>query len=217
MQPIIGDDVVLGEGHDLDPGVHLGYRTGRPIDDHTLIIGRNARVRSGTVVYGGSRIGDDFETGHGTIIREEVILGDRVGVWSHSNVDFGCRIGNDVTIRLNCVISQHSTIEDGVTLASGVIFSNDIHPGCPHSRECMEGPTIHRGARIGSGVIVLPRVHVGENALVAAGSVVTRDVPDNMVAFGNPARVVKSIHDLECGTGIHPGGKPYAHLLGEDA
>jgi acetyltransferase-like isoleucine patch superfamily enzyme len=209
----MGSHVTIGEGHVLDPDVHIGYSTGRKIADRTLVIGKNARVRSGSVMYAGSRIGDDFETGHGTIIREEVVIGDGVGIWSHSNIDFGCRIGNNVTIRLNCVISQHSVIEEDVTLASGVIFANDIHPGCPHSRDCMKGPTVKRGARIGSGVIVLPRIVVGENALIAAGSVVTRDVPPGSVVAGNPGRVIKSIHDLDCRTGINPEGKPYLHLL----
>lgn len=214
---ITGDHVDVGPGLVLDPDAYLGYPSGRAIADRALVIGRNARIRSGSVIYAGSRIGDDFETGHGTIVREEVVIGDGVGIWSHSNVDFGCRIGNRVTIRLNCVISQYSVIEDDVTLASGVIFCNDIHPGCPHSRECMKGPVIRRGARIGSGVIVLPRVVVGENALLAAGSVVTRDVPPESVVVGNPGRVVRSIHDLTCGTDLHPGGRPYLHLRGEEA
>lgn len=213
VRGVLGDNVIVGEGHVLDPDVYIGYPGGRAVADSTLILGKNARVRSGSVLYAGSRIGDNFETGHGTIIREEVIIGDGVGIWSHSNIDFGCCIGNNVTIRLGCVISQHSVIEDDVMVASGVIFSNDLHPGCPHSRECMKGPTVRRGARIGSGAILLPRVVVGENALVAAGSVVTRDVPAGAVVTGNPGRVLGSIHDLDCKTGIHPDGKPYRHLL----
>jgi len=73
---IMGDHVEVGPGLVLDPDAYLGYPSGRAIADPALIIGRNARIRSGSVIYAGSRIGDDFETGHGTIVREEVAIGD---------------------------------------------------------------------------------------------------------------------------------------------
>jgi acetyltransferase-like isoleucine patch superfamily enzyme len=81
----------------------------------------------------------------------------------------------------------------------------------------MQGPHLRAGAQIGANVCVLPRVTIGEHAVIGAGSVVTRDVPPGMVALGNPARVVGKISDLTCTTGLRD--RPYDHLVGrkEDA
>jgi acetyltransferase-like isoleucine patch superfamily enzyme len=92
-------------------------------------------------------------------------------------------------------VAQFTTIEDDVFFAPGVTIANDPHPICT---KCMQGPTIRKGARIGVNVTILPHVTVGENALIGAGSVVTRDVPAGMLAAGNPARVISTVDELEC-------------------
>ena len=88
-------------------------------------------------------------------------------------------------------------------MAPGVMIANDPHPLCGL---CLRGPTICRGARIGVNVTLLPRVTVGEGALVGAGSVVTRDIPAGTLAYGNPARPVKPVEELSCDLGLvaHP-------------
>jgi acetyltransferase-like isoleucine patch superfamily enzyme len=194
--------VSLGNDADIDEGVLLGYRTGREIPSQQLTIGAGACLRSGTIVYAGSTIGRNFQSGHNVIIREENTIGDDVSIWSSAVVDYGCRIGDRVKIHCDVYVAQYTTIEDDVFLAPGVVVANDIHPGCPHSVECMRGPTIRRGAQIGANVTLLPRVTIGEHALIGAGSVVTRDIPARAVAYGNPARVCKSVSDLVCVTGI---------------
>lgn len=203
-QPVVNCSplVTLGEDCRIDAGVLLGYRTGRQIPSEDLIIGSGARLRSGTVIYAGSSIGRNFETGHNVIIREECIFGDDVSIWTNSNFDYGCRVGSRVKIHCNTHICQLSVIEDDVFISAGVIFANDLHPGCAYSSECLRGPTIRRGAQIGIGVTIVPYVTIGERALIGAGSVVTRDIPARAVVYGNPARVHKTISDLKCVTGI---------------
>jgi acetyltransferase-like isoleucine patch superfamily enzyme len=84
-------------------------------------------------------------------------------------------------------VAQFTVIEDDAFLAPGVTIANDRHPIC---RDCMKGPTIKRGARVGINATLLPEVVIGEDALVGAGAVVTHDVPAGSVVVGNPARVI---------------------------
>jgi acetyltransferase-like isoleucine patch superfamily enzyme len=178
-----------------DDGVILGYHPGRPVAG-PLVLGENARLRSGSVLYQGSRIGARFETGHHVVIREECDIGEDVSVWSGSVVDYGCRIGNGVKIHTNCYVAQYTEIADGAFLAPGVTVANDLYPGDPDSEAVMAGPSIGAGARIGVNVTILPFVRIGAGALVGAGATVSRDVPDRCVAFGNPAAVRGSVADL---------------------
>ena len=121
----VHDDVILAEPYEIDPGVILGYLTGRSIEDHSLQIGAGARLRSGTVIYGGSKIGKGLETGHGVVIREENLIGDHLSIWNNSTIDYGCVIGSRVRVHCNVYVAQFTTIEDGVFLAPGVQIAND--------------------------------------------------------------------------------------------
>lgn len=188
----------LGVGIEIDPLSVVGELPARTIASLDLFLGSGAVLRSGTVIYAGSRIGERLMTGHNVVIREENILGNDVAVWSNSVIDYGCEIGNGVKIHTGVYVAQFTRIRDGAFLAPGVMIANDPHPGCAHSRECMRGPTIGKNAQIGVNVTILPFVTIGEGALIGSGSVVTRDIPARMVAYGNPARVVSSVDDVEC-------------------
>src|SRR5213594_1785999 len=150
-------DVQLGAESVIDPGVLLGYPSGRAGVIGRTRIGRAARIRAGTIIY--------------------------------------------------VYVAQFTILEDDVFLAPGVTIANDPHPICT---KCMQGPTIKKGARIGVNVTLLPLITIGENALVGAGSVVTRDVPPGMVVAGSPARVIGPVDSVECPFGIVI---PYEHGL----
>ncbi len=175
---------ILEPGSRIEPYVQLGWRPGRRISLVPTRIGRRAYIRSHTVIYTNTQIGDELETGHHVVIREENVIGDRLWIWSHSTIDYGCRIGHRVRIHNHVYVAQSTTLEDDVFLAPGVMIANDRYPVSDH----FEGPTIKRGAIIGVNATILPGVIIGESALVGAGSVVTRDVPDGAVVYGNPAR-----------------------------
>jgi len=190
--------IVVGPGAIIDPTAVLGEMPERSVGGLMLRIGENACIRSNTVIYTGSTIGSHLNTGHNVVIREENCIGNHVSIWSNSTIDYGCIIGNNVKIHTCVYVAQFTVIEDDVFLAPGVIIANDPHPGCPRARDCMRGPTIKRGAQIGVNVTLLPFITVGEMALIGAGSVVTRDIPPRALAYGNPARVVGTVHDLTC-------------------
>jgi len=179
----------------IEPGAQAGYRPSRG-DFPPLELGVGAHLRSGSVLYDGSRIGDRLQTGHGTVIREGCQIGDDVSVWSNTVVDYGCRIGNRVKVHCNCYIAQYTELEDDVFLAPGVTIANDLYPGDARSAELMSGPRIGVGAQIGVNVTILPFVRIGAGAMIGSGAVVTRDVPDAMVAFGNPAVIRGRVTDL---------------------
>jgi len=191
----------MGPGAVIEPGAVIGVRTGRDIPDLSLTIGARAKIRSGTILYLGSRIGERFETGHYTIVREENTIGNGVQIWSHSVVDYGCTIGNDVHLHSNVYVAQYSILEDGVFVAPGTVLLNDPHPGCAFSRQCMRGPTLCRNVCVGGGCTLLPMIKIGEGAIIGGGSVVTRDIPAGAVAYGVPARVHGRREDLKCRTG----------------
>jgi acetyltransferase-like isoleucine patch superfamily enzyme len=178
-----------------DPGVITGYPVSRA-DVGPLVIGPGATLRSGTVLYDGTTIGRGLQTGHGVVVREACLIGEDVSIWSNSVVDYGCRIGDRVKIHCNCYVAQFTELEDDVFLAPGVTIANDLYPGDQRSAELMGGPRIGAGAQIGVNVTILPFVRIGAGALIGAGSVVTRDIPPAVVAFGNPAVPRREVAEL---------------------
>jgi acetyltransferase-like isoleucine patch superfamily enzyme len=180
---------------------------GKKPGDLSLVIGKNGVIRPFTTIYAGTTIGDEFQSGQGASIREENIIGNGVSVGTNAVLEFGNRIGNNVRIHSLCFLEM-VTIEDDVFIGPNVVFTDDPHPmKCPHYKECLGGVTIKKLAKIGANSTLLPGVTVGEGALVGAGSVVTRDVPDYTVVAGTPAKVIKKIKDLECYPGFFE--RPY--------
>jgi acetyltransferase-like isoleucine patch superfamily enzyme len=150
-------------------------------------------------------------------ISPNVKLGQNVRIYDFTNL-YGCEIGDDVKIGTfveiqkgakighRCKISSHTFICEGVTLEDEVfvghhvVFTNDRFPRATANGQLQSEadwtcvPTlVKRGASIGSGAVLLCGITVGENAMIGAGSVVTRDVPANTVVAGNPAKVIKSL------------------------
>ncbi len=147
------------------------------------------------------RIADDVTLGRDVVIHAFVNLygcaigeGTRIGAFVE--IQKGVRIGASCKISSHSFICEGVTIEDGVFIGHGVIFTNDRHPRALNPDGSPQGPgdwrllptQICRGASIGSGATILGGVTVGENAMVGAGSVVTRDVAAGTTVTGNPAR-----------------------------
>jgi acetyltransferase-like isoleucine patch superfamily enzyme len=202
------DNVEIGSGSEIQGPSILGKppRGARP-GERKLVLGCNIIVRPFTTIYAGSTIGNNVQTGQGASIREDNIIGDNASVGTNAVLEFGNRIGNRVRIHSLCFLEM-VTIEDDVFVGPHVVFTDDPHPMCcPRYLDCLGGVTVKRLARIGANSTILPGVTIGENALVGAGSVVTKDVPDNMVVAGSPAKIVKRIDELKCFPGFFD--KPY--------
>lgn len=159
-------------------------------------IGARAVLRSHTVIYAGNVIGDDFQTGHGVLVREENEIGNHVSIGSHSIVEHHVKIGNEVRLHSGVFVPEFSILEDGCWLGPHVVITNARYPLSPNAKQNLHGAHIKRGAKIGANATILPGVVIGENALVGAGSVVTKDVPDGAVVVGNPARIVKHVNEI---------------------
>ena len=185
-------EVHLGANAQIDDGVMLGYLSARLGERAPVTIGCDAVIRSGSIIYQSVTIGDRFQTGHYVVIREENQIGDDVSIWAHSVVDYRCKIGHRVKIHTKVYIAQYSILEDDVFIAPGVTLANDKYPVSNDLR----GPHLKRGARIGVNATILPGIVVGEGALVGAGGVVTRAVPNGMVVAGNPAKPMGKVEAI---------------------
>jgi acetyltransferase-like isoleucine patch superfamily enzyme len=150
-------------------------------------IGNNAVLRSGTILYCDVIIGDNFQTGHNVIIREKTGIGNDVAVGTATVIEGQCRIGNNVSIQSMVYIPTDTIIGDNVFIGPNTVLTNDRYP--PTRIGGLKGPRIMQGAAIGANVTLLPGVTVGEGALVAAGAVVTKDVPARTLAIGTPAAI----------------------------
>ena len=193
----------IGQGTLIDEDVRLGAEPGRA---HTrpIEIGKDGRIRGGSAIDEGVRIGDRLETGRNVVIGEDTTIGEDCRIWSNTVIEGGCVLGDRVRIEANCYISRFTTIGDDVTIAPGTCLANDPHPGSQR-HACMRGPTIEPGAQIGMNATILPFVTIGERSVVGAGSVVTSDVGPELVVAGNPAHVLKTIADVVCPLDLEGG------------
>lgn len=200
----------IQQPHTIYPGVNLSLDAevgeyviigilprGRAAGELQTQIGSHAVIRSHTVIYAGNVIGTNFQTGHGTMIRELNEIGDHVSIGTHSIVEHHVRIGNGVRIHSNVFVPEYTVLEDGAWVGPCVVFTNALYPLSPDAKVNLRGAHVRANAKIGANATLLPGVTVGQNALVGAGAVVVRDVPDGKVVVGNPARVINDVANLD--------------------
>ncbi len=191
--------LIVGSNVKIEEGVILCHPTRDGIVK-PVTIGDHSYIRSGTIIYSGVSLGKHCQTGHYVVLRENTIIGDYTVIGTGVKCEGETKIGNHVLIETQSHITAYMTIEDYVFIGGFVGTTND--PRMLHNRqwlrlkpkhEELKGPTLKKGCRIGSGAILLPGVTIGAEAIVAAGAVVTKDVPDGCVAMGIPARVVRQV------------------------
>ena len=196
---VIRSGVRIGERCKILDGAVLGKTparasmsattTGSSSDLPPLLLGRAVTVGAGCVIYRGAEIADGAFFGDLATVREDVKIGEGTIIGRGATVENKVSIGKKVKIESNAYITAFSTIEDYCFVAPCVAFSNDNYVGRSEERKKhFGGPVLRKGARVGAGSVLLPGIEIGEDALVAAGSVVTKDVPARMIVLGSPAR-----------------------------
>ena len=145
----------------------------------TQAVGSKTRIWAFVHILPGAVIGSDCNICDFVFIENDVVIGNRV------------------TIKSGVQIWDHIEIEDDVFIGPNVTFTNDRYPRSKHYENLGERTTVKAGASIGANSTILPGVVIGENSMIGAGSVVTRDIPDFALAFGNPARVHGDVRNSE--------------------
>jgi UDP-3-O-[3-hydroxymyristoyl] glucosamine N-acyltransferase len=178
----IGANCIIGE-YEMD------FCIDRKQHEHELKIGAHALIRSGSIIYTGSTIGNDFQTGHQVTIREKSQIGNHVSAGTLTDIQGNCKIGSYVRMHSNVHIGQLSQIDNFVWIYPYVVLTNDPTP--PSNN--FVGVHVHPFAIIATGVVVMPGLDLGQDCLIGAGAIVTKSVAPYAVAVGNPA---KSISDV---------------------
>ncbi|MDQ4142590.1 MAG: N-acetyltransferase [Actinomycetota bacterium] len=205
---IVYDNVDVGEESVVGPNVTLGepqasYYSDKDYENPLLRIGRRSLIRSGSIIYAGSELGEHFECGHHVTVRERSQIAAHCRVGTLSDIQGDCSIGEYTRLHSNVHVAQGSVIGRYVWLFPYVVLTNDAHP----PSEQRAGVTIDDYAVVATGAVLLAGVRVGSGALVGANSVVREDVPAMTVVAGRPATQlgdVRLIRSPDTGQPLYP-------------
>lgn len=166
----------------------------------TVKIGKGTRVMETAIIEENVVIGENCFVGHFVMIRPNCTIGHNTQLLPYVFLEGENRVGNNVSITPHSHITKGMIIEDDVFIGPHLNSMNDRNMVYrrTHARAFkLEAPIIRRAARIGGGVQILPRVEIGENAMIGAGSVVVNNVPARSITFGAPARVMGHVDPRE--------------------
>jgi len=189
----VGENVVIGDNTVIGKSPMRAYiSTLKEKKLPPAVISDGCMIGSSVAVYRGSKIGQGGMIADLASVREEVEIGKFTIVGRGVAIENDTRVGNYVKLETDAYITAHTIIEDRCFIAPMVATSNDNFLGRTEERfKHTKGPHIRRGARVGTNATILPGITLGEDAVVAAGSVVTKDVPPRKIVAGVPAGVLK--------------------------
>ena len=202
----LGANVVIHNGVELGAGVRIQDAAvlGKPLvlsktsqaairEPDATVIADGVTVAAQAVVVAGAWIGENAFIGDQSHVRERARVGAATAVGRGSAVDNDVVLGERVRIQTGCYITAFSTVEDDVFIGPGVFTYNDNAMGRHEKGIQLTGAILRRACRIGGGARILPGIEVGEEAFVATGSVVTRNVPARTLVMGVPAKRVRAV------------------------
>ena len=219
---VIGSNVTIGEGCEIGYGVVIHDDTvigdNVRIDDYAVVgklpmkaansavtkecelppckIGSGVIIGTSAVIYRGCEIGDKVLIADLGTVRERVTIGNMTIIGRGATVECDTTVGMKCKIQTNVYLTAYSTVEDFCFVGPCVTTSNDNFAGRTEKRfDLFKGLTLKKGGRIGAGSTILPGKVIGEDAFVAAGSVVTKDVAPRTIVMGNPARYFKDVDE----------------------
>jgi len=201
---VVHDGTVIGDGCEIQDGAILGKppklarsssAAGRPVDG--LVLGAGAVVCARAIVFAGASVGPGAILGDQSYVRERATIGERTLVGRGTCVDNDVAVGARVRIQTDVYLTAFSEVEDDVFVGPGACTTNDDTMSRHGPEYALRGARLRRACRVGGGAVLCPGVEVGEEAFVAAGAVVTHDVPARAVVMGVPARVVREVPDAD--------------------
>jgi UDP-2-acetamido-3-amino-2,3-dideoxy-glucuronate N-acetyltransferase len=200
---VVHDGVVIGDGCTIQDAAILGKppslsRRSSAAGDgelEPLVLEDGVVVCAHAIVFAGSRIGAGSIIGDQAYVRERTTIGPDTVIGRASGIDNDVVVGARVRIQSQVYITAYSDVEDDVFVGPCAMTTNDDKMGRLERGTPMRGATLRRACRIGGGAVLLPGVEIGEEAFVAAGAVVTSDVPARKVVMGVPARMVRDVPD----------------------
>jgi acetyltransferase-like isoleucine patch superfamily enzyme len=218
---VLGENVRIGEG--VTFGAHVVVHEGTVIGDGCLIedhavlgkrprlargssargevgaleLGERVTVCTGAVVFAGASVGDEAILGDQSYVRERSRIGMGSVIGRGSVVDNDVVVGARVRVQTSVYLTAFTVVEDDVFVGPGATTTNDDTMNRHGAETPLRGATLRRACRVGGGAVLTPGVEIGEEAFVAAGAVVTKDVPPRAVVIGIPARVVREVGEQD--------------------
>ena len=190
---VIQDHVVLGKPPKL-ARTSMAAAKGAPAPAE---IGAGSAICAGAVVLAGATLAEDVIVGDQAFVRERSQIGPGTVIGRGSAVDCDVMIGARVRVQTLCYLTAWSVVEDDVFFGPGASSTNDDTMSRHGPEYRLRGATLRRACRIGGSVVLTPGVEVGEEAFVAAGAVVTKDVPARGVVMGVPGRVTREVAEAD--------------------
>ena len=172
----------IGNNTMIENNCEIGYPSDFTGDQ--LIIGTDSIIRSHSVFYRGSTFGPKLTTGHRVTVREKTVAGENLQIGTLTDIQGDCTIGDYVRFHSNVHIGKKTKIGNFVWVFPYVVFTNDPAP----PSENLIGASVKNFASIGTMSVILPGVVIGEHVVIGAHSLVSKNIPDNTLAYGSPAR-----------------------------
>lgn len=201
----IGNNVIIYEGSKFGNNIRIldnciiGKQPVAPFKEHEAFkilhmppieFGNNIIIGTSSIFYAGSRVGDYFYSADRIIVRESAEIGAHVTIGKGSIIEHHVKIGNYTKIQSNALVGEGMAVEENVFI--GPYFNGTCDKFMDRIEErVFEPPMIKKYARIGAHVVLMAGVVVGEDSVIGAGAVVTKDVPSYCVVAGVPARIIK--------------------------